>query len=379
MAPRTWLAAVIIGGRPARPVSAAPEASDLLAAAREEGVVALVDWRLRGPAPASAASPTGCAAPLPFALPSELRDAFAAAAREEAMRSMLLEAVSRQVLDLLSGAGLQALLLKGTALAHWAYADPHLRHCSDVDLLLPSRAAAEQLAGVLAAAGFERSQPSGELVAYELMCTRQVGTAITVEVDIHWRLANSPLFADRFTWDELWAASIPLPALGANARGLGPVPACLHACVHRALNRSIGVPDKLKWLYDVELLAALFTPGDWQRLQIMAVEKGLAGVLWSGLQAASQSFGQRLPPEVAAALQEAGRRERLDATRLADWRYMQCQTFLALPDAGLRLRWLWQRLFPSRDYMQALDGASSPSYAGLFKKRLRRLQQRLRR
>jgi hypothetical protein len=185
-------------------------------------------------------------------------------------------------------AGISGLLLKGSALAHWAYPAPHLRACSDVDLLLPSRKAAEELARRLCAAGtgYERSDTSGELVAYELMCRRQISDGLKLEVDIHWRLANSPLFADAFTFDELMAESIALPRLGPEARGLGLVHACIHACVHRALNLSIGVDDKLKWLYDLEVFRALFTPADWQQLVDLSISKGLAVVVLNALEVA---------------------------------------------------------------------------------------------
>ena len=337
--------------------------------AQGEGVVALVEARLHGRADGRGA--------VAQEVPDSLRVAFQDAARESTLLSMLLEAEARRVLGAMAAADLPGLLLKGSALAHWAYPQPHLRTCGDVDLLLPSRAAAEQLAAQLTAAGYERAQTSGELVAYELLCTRAVTPDWRVEVDIHWRLANSPLFSDAFTFDELIADAIALPRLAPNARGLGPVHALLHACMHRALNLSIGVDDKLKWLYDLIVLMDVFTPADWQRMLRLAVDKKLAGVVLAGLQAAASTFQRELPADIVASLTKAAGKEPLDATRLSDWGYMQRKTFEALPTLGLRLRWLWQRLWPSRDYMAYLYGRPDLGYWGLIGIRVRTALRRL--
>ena len=303
--------------------------------------------------------------------------AFEKFARSAALPSLLLQAEALRALSFLAKACIPCLLLKGSALAYWAYPQPHLRECGDVDLLLPSRAHAERLSALLTASGYERAETSGELVAYELLCRRPVSGEWHIELDIHWRLANSPLFADAFTFEELMADSIAIPKLAPNARGLGPVHALLHACIHRALNLSIGIDDKLKWLYDMELLMALLTPADWQRLVELAKAKKLAGVVRSALEAAALTFGRKLPLELIAALLHAELAEPVDAQRLSDWHYMQRKTYQSLPTIWQKLIWLWQRLFPSRDYLQYLYGVGYTSYPALMAVRIKRVLRRL--
>lgn len=289
----------------------------------------------------------------------------------EVLTGMLIEKTQRDVLGVLAALDVPALLLKGSALAHWAYDQPYLRACSDVDILLPSRAAAEALSNRLTAEGYERATTSGDMVAYELLCTRQVTPDWAVEVDVHWRLSNSALHADRFAFDELMVASVAIPSLGPNARGLGPVHAALHAAIHRASNIEIGVGDRLKWLYDFVVLEKHLGPGDWAQLVALARERQLAGVTLSALEAASAMFGTVFPEDVLAGLRLAAQSEPLDASRLDDWAYMQAQTLRALPGWGPKLRWLWQRVLPSRDYMTYLYGDQG-SYSGLLRERVKR-------
>ena len=78
-----------------------------------------------------------------------------------------------------------------------------------------------------------------------------------------------------------------------------------------------------------------------------------------------------VPADLIDALRKAARQEPLDVSRLRDWRYMQMQAFLAQPTARLRARYLWQRLWPSRDYMAYLYGRPDLGYVGLIGIRLK--------
>lgn len=122
---------------------------------------------------------------------------------------------------------------------------------------------------------------------------------------------------------------------------------------------------------------ALFTPADWQRMVDLSIRKGLAGVVLHTLEAAALIFGRQLPEAVSNALQRAEKAEPLDARSLSDWRYMQHKTFQALPTLALRLRWLWQRVFPSRDYLAYLYESQHQGYAMLMAERLRRAMRRI--
>jgi hypothetical protein len=357
-----WLARVIAGGPFDWPFGSAQDPAELLVVASAEGVVALADAQLRFPFEGgTVGSPSG--------MPDSVRQAFKDAALAAAMVSILLESETRRLLAVMAQVAIQGLLLKGQAIAQWAYSDPSLRASGDIDVLVATRDAANELARRLCESGYELFQPSGNLVALEMMLRREVAPGVWVEIDLHCRVINSPLFSERFTFDELMAESIALPRLGANARGLGPAHAFIHACMHWAATLAVGADDRLKWLYDIPAFAKCFSATDWQRLQQLAVERGLAGVCLSMIEAAQATFGVdfvAVPGDLIAALREAARTESLDVSRLRDWRYMQFQAFLAQPTLRLRVRYVWQRLWPSRDYMAFLYGRPDLGYLGLI-------------
>lgn len=364
------LADLMMGRSAALAGLSALASEQLLEDAEEHGVLALADRQLARLLQARSPQVPDQV----FSALQEVARQLAHAAREEALVSMQLEAETRRVLQTLSQAGTTGLLLKGSALAYWAYEQPHLRRCSDVDLLLPSREAAERLAEDLSLAGYIRSAIVSEPVAYELTCRRRLPTGWEVEIDIHWRLNNSALFADLFDFDELMQHAIALPRLDAQARALGPAHALVHACTHRALNLATGWDDHLKWLYDLIVLVDSFSEDDWKQLIEVARRKQLAGVVLSGLEAAADTFRYNVPANAVDDLRQAADDEPLDRTRLTDWRYIQWQTFLAL--RGHRARWLWQRAFPSRARLTNIYG-EQPHYGALMWLRLKRAVLRL--
>lgn len=348
LACRSWLAEVL---RTDGPVPAAPAVpvAELVAAAQAEGVRALVAERVRA---------------LPMGEP--VREAFTQASREVAVMAMLHEAETRRVLALVDT---PVLLLKGSALAWWLYPAPFLRECSDIDLLLGSREHVGDLASRLAGHGYDRGYFQGEQ-AYELVCRRELSASLRIDLDLHWGLNNAPVFARAFAFDELYAESIPLPALAPNARGLAPAHALLHACMHRAINLYTGVGDSLKWLYDLHLLARRLAPAEWDAVLRLCGERGLAGVCVAGLEAASARFGEAAPPDVLRALRAlpAG----IDGRRLQDWRYMHRMNLRALPSLRARLSWLLRKLFPTVAHMREMYGADK-GLAGLLVERARQL------
>lgn len=356
--PRNTLAQLLSGQSIDLSAATEMELDALLAQAQSEGVLALLGQRAGQIAGA----------------PPEFLQALAASERALAASSLLLQAECRRVLAVLP-AELPVLLLKGSALAYWLYPQPFLRECSDIDLLLPTRTGAEQGADQLRALGYAMHHQPDDL-AHELLCRRELGNGMQVDLDVHWRLANAPVFADLFSFDELQAAAILLPRLGPTAWGLGPVHAFVHACLHRTINVYTGIGDRLKWLYDLHLLAAHFKAEDWQALGDLCTQRRISGVCAEGIEAAASQFGTVAPVAVLDRLNAARAHDRLDARRLGEWRYMQWHNLAALPNWRTRLRWLWQSLSPPTGYLQELYGPGQGRLR-LLAERCRRGWQRL--
>ncbi|HET8898122.1 MAG TPA: nucleotidyltransferase family protein [Rhodanobacteraceae bacterium] len=360
---RHWLATCLSGSTTPWPAQiAADTALDVI---RREGVVALLAWRL---------------AESPVLVPATVRDGLERAQQGQLAWSLLLTARCRQLLAALDATTIPVLLLKGSALAWWAYPAAHLRACSDIDLLFPSRAAAERARACFLALGCtERDGPTpGDLVTSGCTLLWAHGSAPAIEIDLHWQLSGMPLFAQRFDWAELEREAIALPPLAATARGLSPVHAYLHAALHRAGNLANRLPDSLKWLFDFELLGRRFTAADWQRVGALAIERGLAGSCLDAARASAACFGPRMPPALERRLDVTRGSEALDIRRIGNWWYVQRMNCASYPTVGLKLRWLQQRLWPERAYRTARYGREVGATGALWQ-RVRAACRRLRR
>jgi hypothetical protein len=354
---RDWLAAAIRGERPGWPAAQAGAVERMLAVAEAEGVSALLDYSLRAPGTA-------------WSLPVEFKDSLAAAARQQQVLGLLRRTELVRVVRVLAAAGIPALVLKGAALSHSVYPAPWLRPRDDTDLLLADTEAIECCKPVLAGLDYVDSKvPTTTAMAYELVFRRDTEGGLTHWIDAHWSLSNNAFYADRFSFDELRADAIALPALGADARGLGNVHALVHACMHRVCNLPHGTGDRLIWLYDMDLLARRCSARDFDRLCEIAILRGLAGTCWDGLCNSVFAFSTPLPHGLLDALERAAKDERFDVRKAGRRWYQEWYNLRTLP-AAKRWSWAWEKLFPNPAYMRelyAIDNRWSLGWAYLHR------------
>ncbi|MEZ5645278.1 MAG: nucleotidyltransferase family protein [Burkholderiaceae bacterium] len=358
ISPRAALGSILAGHALVWPGELGLHEREWLELASAEQVVALVDWRIRG----------GLAG-----VPEAVSQAFFSSARERVAHLMIRQAEARRVLGMFAAAGISCLLLKGSALAYWAYPEVYLRECVDVDLLFADREDAVQAAGMLKNDGYVIRQHFGNAASREFLCVRPKPDVWRVEFDMHWGLSGKPVFARRLDFSELEAESIPLPGLAPAARGLGAIHACLHACMHRTADLSNGSGDRLKWLFDLHLLALSLNVADWSRLQALAIDRGIAGICADGFAQAANVFHTPLPDGTLDELWRVSSGERLNPKRLRHWVYFQLENLRSLPDWPSRAQWTWERLLPTADYREDVGVVDK----GFFRDRARRAMRRL--
>jgi hypothetical protein len=235
------------------------------------------------------------------------RDAIDATAAE-----MVRQRVVAEMLGALAAVGIEAVLIKGTALAYSLYAVPRLRTRADTDLLVPMHERRRAL-DVLTKLGFARVLELGELTSYQACLTREGVGGHTI--DLHWQISNSELLARLFSYEELRAGAELLPSLAPQALGISPVHALLIAAMHRAVHEQAPYffdgqahhsGDRLIWLYDIHLLAMALTPAQWDGFLTLAARKGLRAVCLEGIDHARRCYGTPIPEQVLAALADPG-------------------------------------------------------------------------
>ena len=289
----------------------------------------------------------------------QVRAALGRVAREAMLVEPVLDEDMHRVLDALAAEGIRPLVFKGAALAHTHYAEPWLRPRVDVDLLI-RRDEAPRAANILERLGYARAtRPTGDHVTHQFTYLGASG-GVPTAYDVHWRIADPQAFADTFSFDELDAASAPLPGTQ-TARTLSDVHALLVACMHRVAHHYDA--DSLILVCDIDRLARRFTIADWDRFVALAAAKRIRAVSARGLALAHSCFATPVPPHVHTALGAADDEPsaaylrqhlrkidilRSDLRQLGSWR--------------ARLKLLREHLFPSPAYLLASSGSTRRSF-----------------
>lgn len=278
--------------------------------------------------------------------------------RAEALRASGYEALRAhdlaEVLAALAARGVEALILKGTALAYELYPGPELRPRSDTDLLI-ARDDLPALREVMLAHGFTEHVSSGdEHGLRQTEFTRAPG----MSYDVHWAATNIPAFDAVLHYDDLRTRAIALPLLDASARGLSHVDALLLACIHRVAHHHDS--DRLIWLVDIDLLRARMSREEHARFWRIAAEGRVVAVCERSIEVAEAWLG-REPHDRAAdhlSVEELTRDEpsRVFLDRDLTHGGVMLSSLRALPWRA-RAERLWQVAFPPAAFMRERFGA----------------------
>ena len=280
------------------------------------------------------------------ALP-ELADELRAAAVVTAWRDREL----RSVLHNLSAARIDALVLKGAALAQTVYSAPYLRPRTDVDLLVTA-ASVGDCDGVLVASGWQRApEPDTVSIAAQRHYERTGPSGLIEHLDLHWKISNAVVFADALTFEELWPRAVPVPALGPSARAPSPADALFLACVHRVAHHRNS--PLLMWLWDIHLLASSLDEPAQGRFLELASRARVRAVCARGLALASRCFGTPVD-RLQAALAVPGANHEPSAAFLRPHRTVDvvASDLRFAPGWVERGRMIREHLWPPASYMR---------------------------
>ncbi len=280
---------------------------------------------------------------------SELTRELRTAAALDAVRERHVQAL----LTALLSAGVDVLLLKGTALAYIVYPAPHLRPRADIDVMI-QRDALAQAERVLADRGWTRpTERDAELSAAQRHYVKSRPSGMLEHLDVHWKIANPQTFANALAFDDLRARAIRSPALGPGAWTLSQPDALFLACVHRVAHHDDA--RQMLWLWDIHLLCRRLADADADRAVALADRSAMWSVCRRSLDLAGRLFGT--PGADALATRLGGRAVGLPEPS-ARFIGGAKQAAVLRADLAATARWrdrialLAEHVFPSAAYMR---------------------------
>lgn len=242
------------------------------------------------------------------ALPADAIGNLRRAFYGNSVRNLHLARELARLTALLERGGVQALALKGPALAMAAYGAVAMRQFTDLDLLVRKSEAPRAVElllkeGYAPRAGYELAD-LGRPGAYEIALAR--AGALT-EIDLHWRLIP-PYFPLALDGEELWRRAVPVEIEGAAVRTLAPADHLLYLCAHGAKHgwQALGGICDLAELIRASARACVPAYSiDWDELGAQAERAGARRALWLGVLLAHELLEAGAPTGVL----EAARRE----------------------------------------------------------------------
>jgi Uncharacterised nucleotidyltransferase len=285
------------------------------------------------------------------------------AQRDLMIHALVLERNLLALWSRLQAAEVEAVVLKGSALANEVYPDPSWRPFGDIDLLVRKGEWLDALE-TLSSCGFQRRyrEPRPGFTARfghaALLTNNQ-----NVEVDLHRTLVAGP-FGMWIQPDELFDRTTDFVLGGIVLRRLDNTAALAHACVHASLGFR---PPLLLPIRDVAQLC-MSDDVDWEVMREWSRRWHLAVVFEHAFDIAANVLGTALP----VGLEPVARHDRRDQRALRAYtsdrrRYggKATGTVLAIPGFRAKFEYVGAMLFPDRAFLasRAKEG-SAGSYLG---------------
>jgi Uncharacterised nucleotidyltransferase len=189
----------------------------------------------------------------------------------------------------LHGAGADAIVLKGAALALLCYRDPGVRPMKDVDLLVPPERRAAAV-GAVEGLGWRGLEMADRAATAEMHFRAGGGP----ELDLHWYLLPFDCYpgAD----DDLRPAAVPLDVEGVAAKALGPADQLFHVLAHGIAWNQV---PQIRWVADAVVVIRSAGSGlDWDRLLEQSARRGFVPAVRSGLEYLRGTFEVDVPAGV---------------------------------------------------------------------------------
>jgi hypothetical protein len=185
---------------------------------------------------------------------------------KEELRSKIFRQICRAVLQLLQRESFAAIVLKGTALAETVYGNPVLRHCHDIDILLPDDELS-RAANLLLSLGFQRVDPSTQRRNPDVRMKHES----ELPLELHGGLFEVPYY--NAISSEIQARSQSRLITDVPVKILTPSDSLLHVCGHAFHSAS---RQSLRWVTDAWFIVDRHSDLDWDQLLDYARRSRLA-------------------------------------------------------------------------------------------------------
>jgi hypothetical protein len=297
-------------------------------------------------------------APASRGIPDDVQAGMKRAYLQATALALYRERTLKEILPVFEQAGVSVLVLKGAALAYYAYSDPALRQGSDIDLLIWP-ADVQRAGAVMEGLGYRCRQKNFDVSSrrnHEVVYMYATPSLKRPPVELHWNLFPFFMFNQQADLRPVFERSVTVDANGLPFKAMHPADALCYAATHMIYGHKAEI--RLSWIMDIGMLCRkVESPQDWALLQSASVDYMARIALersfrmaqaWTGLQEPGESGDFSLWPQPS--------RKEVYFSSYYDTSNPVSGVLLALSVGGSfrgRLEEMRQHAFPPREVMRA--------------------------
>lgn len=291
---------------------------------------------------------------MPLQVVEDLHNAY----QNSAFNNTILFSELKPITQALANAQIPCILLKGAALAPLIYENIAMRPMVDLDLLIHQQDIELALMH-LERVGYKTVKVKDHLdhiLEYEneIMLTKP--GHLTILLELHWNLFDSPYYQSVISTDWLWQSASSQVIDGNPCLILGHSAQILHLSGHLYLHHTgdeiLWQNDLAGWIYKFHHVI------NWDEILSLAKKYNLVQPLQRAISLVQLDYEAPIPLPFIKELQQQSisntekRVFRLlnETNRSVAQRFWD--DFLLIPGWHMKLRFLWQNLFPSTAYMR---------------------------
>ena len=232
-----------------------------------------------------------------------------------------------KLIDALDSAGIESVLMKGTALAYSVHEEPAARRRGDSDLLVRPDDL-EQARLIFEANGWDRAEgPHG--VSYQEAWLHKTATHFEHAIDLHWEPSDSAVIQKALTLHDFFDHKRPLPRLSDKAWRSDLAVTMIHETINQKWHISHGYlteegkisgARRLIWSVDFDVMSGAMNGADWERLLKLCEARKFGPLVAEALRGAESDLGTIVPEERVGQLEQRAvslrRRQWLDVAHL---------------------------------------------------------------
>ncbi|WP_337661200.1 nucleotidyltransferase family protein [Erythrobacter sp. Alg231-14] len=282
---------------------------------------------------------------------------------EEARLIVLWETTHRdavtKILTALHEAGIDAIVMKGTALAYSFHNDPAIRRRGDTDLLVRPRDQERTRAIFRDLGWYKRDDPHG--LYHQEGWLHDAAGFFVHSIDLHWEPTDKPVLHNVLPIDGFFDRKHAVSRLGVGAFRPDVAIMLVHATTNQKWHAQHGYdaedgrltgPRRLLWSVDFDLLVQNMAIDDWERLISHCSRVKIGPLVAEALIGAAADLGTVLPDDAMAILR-GGELDPGIQTYFTDPDSLS-QFWLDLnstPGAAKKIQLIMHRAFAPRDHL----------------------------